>query len=64
MISPIEIVLIAVMATKNPFNGSYEMYYEPLDYFKTIAECNKEQLRLTRKNQLGVRYVCLPVDKD
>jgi hypothetical protein len=64
MVSPIEIVLIAVMATKNPFNGSYEMYYEPLDYFKTIAECNKEQSRLTKKNQLGVRYICLPVDKD
>jgi hypothetical protein len=64
MISPIEIVLIAVMATKNPFNGSYEMYYEPLDYYKSIAECNKEQARLTKKNQLGVRYICLPVDKD
>ena len=64
MISPIEIVLIAVMATKNPFNGSYEMYYEPLDYFKTIAECNKEQSRLTKKEKTGVRYMCLTVDRN
>lgn len=64
MVSPIEIVLIAVMATKNPFNGAYEIFYEPLDYFKSIAECNKEQSRITRKEKNGVLYVCLKVDKD
>jgi len=64
MISPIEIVLVAVMAAKNPFNGVYEIFYEPLDYYKSISECNKEQTRLTKKNGKGVRYVCLPVDKD
>jgi len=35
-----------------------------LDYYKSISECNKEQSRLTKKNGKGVRYVCLPVDKD
>ena len=64
MIGPIDIVLVAVMAVQNPISKQYEIYYEPLDYFKSIGECNKEQARLTKKNQLGVRYVCLPVDKD
>jgi len=64
MIGPIDIVLVAVMAVQNPISKQYEIYYEPLDYFKSIGECNKEQTRLTKKNQLGVRYVCLPVDKD
>jgi hypothetical protein len=52
------------MAAKNPFNGVYEIFYEPLDYYKSISECNKEQARLTKKNVKGARYVCLPVDKD
>jgi len=64
MVSPIEIVLVAVMAAKNPFNGVYEIFYEPLDYFKSIAECNKEQSRITRKEKNGVLYVCLKVDKN
>jgi hypothetical protein len=64
MIGPIDIVLLVVMAVENPITKKIEMYYEPLNYYKTIVECNKEQARLTKKNQLGVRYVCLPVDKD
>ncbi len=64
MIGPIDIVLLVVMAVENPITKKIEMYYEPLNYYKTIVECNKEQSRLTKKNQLGVRYVCLPVDKD
>jgi hypothetical protein len=64
MIGPIDIVLLVVMAIENPVTKKIEMYYEPLNYYKTIVECNKEQARLTKKNQLGVRYVCLPVDKD
>jgi hypothetical protein len=64
MIGPIDIVLLVVMAIENPITKKIEMYYEPLNYYKTIVECNKEQARLTKKNQLGVRYVCLPVDKD
>jgi hypothetical protein len=64
MIGPIDIVLLVVMAIENPITKKIEMYYEPLNYYKTIVECNKEQARLTKKNQLGVRYVCLPVDRD
>jgi hypothetical protein len=64
MIGPIDIVLLAVMAVQNPISKQFEIYYEPLNYYKTIVECNKEQARLTKKNQLGVRYICLPVDKD
>lgn len=64
MIGPIDIVLLVVMAIENPITKKIEIYYEPLNYYKTIVECNKEQARLTKKNQLGVRYVCLPVDKD
>ena len=64
MIGPIDIVLVAVMAVQNPISKQYEIYYEPLDYFKSIGECNKEQARLTKKNQLGVRYICLTVDRN
>ena len=64
MIGPIDIVLLVVMAVQNPVSKQFEIYYEPLNYYKTIVECNKEQSRLTKKNQLGVRYICLPVDKD
>lgn len=64
MIAPIDIVLIAVMAVQNPYSKQYEIYYEPLDYFKTIGECNKEQARLAAKKKPGVRYVCLTVDRN
>jgi hypothetical protein len=64
MLSTIDIVLVAVMATKNPFNGSYELYYEPLDYFKSISTCNIEQSRLSKKGEKGVRYICLNVDRN
>ena len=64
MIGPIDIVLIAVMATQNPFTKQYEIYYEPLDYYKTIGECNKEQARLTNKHPKGVRYMCLTIDRN
>lgn len=64
MIGPIDIVLVVVMAVQNPISKQYEIYYEPLDYFKSIVECNKEQARLTKKNPAGVRYICLPVDRN
>lgn len=65
MISPIDIVLIAVMATQNPFSGTYELQYLPLDYFKTMDACKREQLRLTKVNtQKGKVYLCLNVDRN
>ena len=65
MISPIDIVLIAVMATQNPFSGVYELQYYPLDYFKTMDNCKKEQARLTKLNtQKGKVYICLNVDRN
>ena len=65
MISPIDIVLIAVMATQNPFSGTYELQYLPLDYFSSMQNCKKEQARLTKVNtQKGKLYLCLNVDRN
>jgi len=64
MISPIDFVLIAVLATQNPFSGTYELQYQPLDYFSSMDNCKKEQSRLTRINkQKGKIYLCLNVDR-
>ena len=64
MITPMEIVLVAVFLVQQPITKQLEIYYEPLDYFRTIGECNKEQNRLTRKNEKYVKYVCLTVDRN
>lgn len=64
MMSPLEIVLVAVIISKNNFTGVYEMHYQPLDYFKSMSVCNAEKTRLTKKPEKGVTYVCLKVDYD
>ena len=64
MISPMEIVLVAVFLVQQPITKQLEIYYEPLDYFKTIGECNKEQARLTKVKKKNVSYICLSVDRN
>ena len=64
MIAPTDFILVAVMLMYQPVTKQYEIYYEPLDYFKTIGECSREQSRLARKGVNSVRYLCLSVDKD
>lgn len=64
MMSPIEIVLVAVMVGKNNFTNAYELMYQPLDHFKSMSTCNAERNRLMKKPEKGVVYVCLKVDND
>ena len=64
MMSPLEIVLVAVMVGKNNFTSSYELMYQPLDHYKTMSTCVAERNRLMRKPEKGVTYVCLRVDYD
>jgi len=63
MISPLEIVLVAVMIGKNPFTGQVELQYQPLDYYKSIAACTVERKKLLKKDK-GITYLCLRIDYD
>ena len=64
MTAPIEIVLVAIFLVQQPVTKQFEIQYEPLDYFKTIGECNKEQARLTKVKKKNVSYICLSVDRN
>jgi hypothetical protein len=64
MISPLEIVLVAIMIGKNGFTGAYELQYQPLDYYKSMSTCTVEKTRLQRKPEKGITYICLKVDYD
>ena len=64
MMSPLEIVLVAIMVGKNNFTSAYELQYQPLDYYKSMSTCVVERNRLMRKPEKGVTYVCLKVDYD
>lgn len=59
-----EIVLVAVMAGKNPFTGDLELQYQSLDRYKSISTCNAERNKLMRKPEKGITYLCLKVDYD
>jgi len=62
MISPFEIVLVAVMAGKSPFTGNVELQYQSLDRYKSISTCNVERNKL--KKDKSITYLCLKVDYD
>jgi hypothetical protein len=64
MISPIEIVLVAIMVGKNNFTGEHELMYQSVDRYKSMAVCNSEKNRLLKKPEKGITYVCLKVDYD
>jgi 5-hydroxyisourate hydrolase-like protein (transthyretin family) len=64
MIGSLEIVLVAVMIGKNNFTGTYELQYQPLDYYKSMSSCNAEKTRLQKKPEKGITYICLKVDYD
>jgi len=64
MIAPMEIVLVAIFLVQQPITKQLEIHYEPLDYFRTIGECNKEQARLTKVKMKNVSYICLTVDRN
>ena len=62
MISPLEIILVAVMVGKNPFTGDLELQYQSLDRYKSISTCNVEKNKL--KKDKNINYLCLKVDYD
>ena len=62
MISPLEIVLVAIMIGKNNFTGEVELQYQSLDRYKSMSSCNVEKNRLMKKPEKGITFVCLKVD--
>ena len=62
MISPLEIVLVAIMIGKNNFTGEVELQYQSLDRYKSMVSCNVEKNRLMKKPEKGITFVCLKVD--
>jgi hypothetical protein len=64
MISPIEFVLVAIMAVRNPNNETYEIQYQPLDYFHSMQSCITQKNRLQKKRISGKDYICLKVDRN
>jgi hypothetical protein len=64
MISPIEIVLVAVMIGKNPFTGMNEAQYQVLNRYTSMSVCTVKRNKLMKKPEKGITYVCLNVDYD
>ena len=62
MISPVEIVLVAILMGKNSFTGEVELQYQSVEYYKSMASCNVEKNRLMKKPEKGLTFVCLKVD--
>ena len=62
MISPVEIVLVAILMGKNPFTGEVELQYQSLNRYKSMSSCNIEKNRLMKKPEKGITFVCLKVD--
>jgi len=63
MISPLEIVLVAVMVGKNNFTGVNELQYQVLDRYKSKSTCTVERNKLMKKDK-DITYLCLRVDYD
>ena len=64
MISPLDIVLVAVVIVKTDF-GNYQLEYQPLDYYTSMNTCVAERNKLQKKNETkGLTYICLKVDRN
>jgi len=62
MMSPIEIVLVAILIGKNNFTGEVELQYQSVNRYKSVSTCNAEKNRLMKKPEKGLTFVCLKVD--
>ena len=62
MMSPIEIVLVAILIGKNNFTGEVELQYQSVNRYKSVSTCNAEKTRLQRRPEKGIAYLCLKVD--
>lgn len=63
MLSPLDIVLVAVIIVKTDF-GNYQLEYQPLDYYSSMNTCVAERNRLQKKPEKGLTYICLKVDRN
>jgi hypothetical protein len=64
MISPLEIVLVAVMIGKNNFTGEVELQYQVVNRHTSVSTCNVERNKVMKKPEKGIGYLCLKVDYD
>jgi hypothetical protein len=63
MISPLEIVLVAIMIGKNNFTGEVELQYQAVNRYTSMSTCTVERQKLLKKDK-GITYLCLRVDYD
>jgi len=63
MISPLEIVLVAIMIGKNNFTGEVELQYQSVGRYTSMSTCTVERQKLLKKDK-GITYLCLRVDYD
>jgi len=63
MISPLEIVLVAIMIGKNNFTGEVELQYQSVGRYISMSTCNKDRQSLLKKDK-DITYLCLKVDYD
>ena len=63
MISPLEIVLVAIMIGRNNFTGEVELQYQSVNRYTSMSTCIVERQKLLKKDK-GITYLCLKVDYD
>ena len=63
MISPLEIVLVAVMIGKNNFTGEVELQYQAVGRYTSMSTCTVERNKVIKRDR-NITYLCLKVDYD
>ena len=63
MISPLEIVLVAVMIGKNNFTGEVELQYQSIGRYTSMSTCTLERNKVLKRDR-NITYLCLKVDYD
>ncbi len=61
MISPLEIVLVAILMGKNNFTGEVELQYQVVNRYSSVSTCTKDRLKLLKKDK-DITYLCMKVD--
>lgn len=52
------------MIGKNSFTGEVELQYQSIGRYASMSTCNVERIRVMKKPEKGVGYLCLKVDYD
>ena len=52
MISPLEIVLVAVMIGKNNFTGEVELQYQAVGRYTSMSTCEVERKKVIKTNYI------------